>query len=186
MYINDDWISSSSLQTDAICLYPFLFFQTMDAFPDKYFFDSNIKSKLVSWKHSVCIDQMMMNENLFTYTPTLLHSFIQINRISLSPSLFWQSSLSFLTPPHSTFICKCPIKEYSIHVVVNEISCLIWKREKKRGKLVSLDMLTTTKTYPIENKKITWDRWWWWKEKRNQGYLIMIIEYISLSIHEVI
>jgi len=31
------------------------------------------------------------------------------------------------------------------------------KREKKRGKLVSLDMLTTTKTYPIENKKITYE-----------------------------
>lgn len=31
------------------------------------------------------------------------------------------------------------------------------KEKKKRGKLVSLDMLTTTKTYPIENKKITYE-----------------------------
>jgi hypothetical protein len=31
------------------------------------------------------------------------------------------------------------------------------QRQKKGGKLVSLDILTTTKTYPIKNKKITYE-----------------------------
>lgn len=95
----------------------------MNAFPDKYLFDSNRQSKFVRQKYIVYVDQMMMNENLFTYTPTLLHSFIQINRISLSLSLSFGNLLFRFSLRLTTLICKCPIKEHSMHVVVDEISC---------------------------------------------------------------
>ena len=55
--------------------------------PDNDRFDSSINNI----SSSVCIDQMMMNENLFThtYTPSSLHPFIDRNQAF---SLFWQSS----------------------------------------------------------------------------------------------
>ncbi len=56
---------------------------------------------------------------------------------------------------------------------------------------MSLDMLTTTKTYPVENKKkrkheTDDDDDDEKKKKRNQGYLIMITQHTSRFIQDII
>jgi len=68
----------------------------MDLVPDKHFFLTAIE------RVNLSVDQMMMNENLFTHTHPLYS--IHTNQPYLSFSLLWQSLLSFLTPALLSFV----------------------------------------------------------------------------------
>ncbi len=85
---------------------------------------------------------------LHTHTPTRLHSYK--STVSLFFSLVAISS--FVSHSRLTIICKCPIKEHSMHVVLNEISCFIWKRERKEGNWCLLTCKQKHARWKIKNK----------------------------------
>jgi len=101
----------------------YLYHILLSAYPDKYLFDSNRKSKLsVNSMSYTSIRWWWMKISLRLHP----HFSIQSYKSTVSLFLFFFVNPLFrFSPRPITLICKCPIKEHSIHVVVDEISCFI-------------------------------------------------------------